>query len=106
MGKANSFRIGFVAIGEAVQEGWGSIRRELIDRPVTEFLAKGFDDGQIGPERIFFRMVLVLIGPDGCCYLQFHEEPPVKFMGLDGGLCPLTFNVVCRPPKIYLLFCI
>ena len=54
MGKTDSFGVGFVSFGEAVQEGEDLFRGDLVDGSITEFIDIPLDDGPVGSHRIFF----------------------------------------------------
>jgi hypothetical protein len=54
LGITDSFGVGFVAFGEAVQEGEDVFRGDLVDGSITEFFDIPFDDGPVGSHRIFF----------------------------------------------------
>ena len=54
MGKTDPFGVGFVSLGEAVQEGKDVFRGDMVDRSITEFLDIPLDDGLVGSHRIFF----------------------------------------------------
>jgi hypothetical protein len=54
LGKTDSFGVGFVSLGEAVQEGEDVFWRDLVDRSITEFPDVPLDDGLVGSHRIFF----------------------------------------------------
>jgi hypothetical protein len=54
LGKTDSFGVGFVSFGEAVQECKDLFRGDLLDGTIAEFMDKPFDDGPVGSHRIFF----------------------------------------------------
>ena len=54
LGKTDPLGVGFVAFGEAVQEGEDVFRGDLIDRTITELTDESLDDGPVGSHRIFF----------------------------------------------------
>ena len=54
MGKADPFGVGFVSLGEAVQESEDVFRGDLVDGSITEFPDIPLDDGPVGSHRIFF----------------------------------------------------
>jgi hypothetical protein len=54
LGITDSFGVGFVSLGEAVQEGEDVFWRGLVDRSITKFFDIPFDDGLVGSHRIFF----------------------------------------------------
>jgi hypothetical protein len=76
LGITDTLGVGFVSLGESVQEGKDLFRGDLIDGAIAEFMDKPFDDGPVGSHRIFFRMGLVLINPDFGCFGKFHGIPP------------------------------
>jgi hypothetical protein len=54
LGITDSFGVGFVSLGEAVQEGEDVFWRDLVDRSITKFPDVPLDDGLVGSHRIFF----------------------------------------------------
>jgi hypothetical protein len=72
----DSFGVGFVSLGEAIQELKDLLWGDFINGSIAEFLNKLFDDGPVGSHRIFFRMGLVVIDPDFGCFGKFHGQPP------------------------------
>ena len=50
----DAFGVGFVALGESIQESQDIVGCYLIDFMVTEFQADPIDDRLVGPDRIFF----------------------------------------------------
>ena len=46
--------VGFVSLGEAVQEVEDVYRGDLVDGAITEFFDIPLDDGLVGSHRIFF----------------------------------------------------
>jgi hypothetical protein len=54
LGKTDSFGVGFVSLGEAVQECKDLFRGDLLNGTITEFLDKPLDDGPVSSHRIFF----------------------------------------------------
>ena len=54
LGKADPLGVGFVSLGEAVQEGKDVFRGDMFDRSITKFTDVPLDDGLVGSHRIFF----------------------------------------------------
>jgi hypothetical protein len=54
LGKTDSFGVGFVSLGEAIQECEDVFRGDLVDGSITEFFDIPLDDGPVGSNRIFF----------------------------------------------------
>ena len=64
MGIADSFCVGFVTVGKAVQKGKDIIGSNLINLTITEILAEPINDGLIRSNGIFFRVGFMLIDPN------------------------------------------
>ena len=54
LGITDSFGVGFVSLGEAIQEGEDVFWRDLVDGSITEFSDIPLDDCLVGSHRIFF----------------------------------------------------
>jgi hypothetical protein len=63
----NSFGVGFVFLGESVQESKDLFRCDLINGTIAVFMNKPSDDGPVSSHRIFFRVDLVVIDPGFGC---------------------------------------
>ncbi len=54
LGKTDPLGVGFVSLGEAVQECKDLFRGDLVDGTITEFPDISLDDGPVGSHHIFF----------------------------------------------------
>jgi hypothetical protein len=55
LGKADSFGVGFVSLGEAIQECEDVFRCDLVDGTITKLFDIPLDDGLVGSHRFFFK---------------------------------------------------